>query len=52
MMTNKLYPIIAVVAAAACVLASLEPKFMQVGGAPLAMAIVAAGFAIAGNMRR
>jgi hypothetical protein len=40
------------IAAAATLLATLEPSFAKVSGGPIGLGIVAAGFAIASSLRR
>lgn len=48
------FTVVALVAAGATLLGSLEPSFAKVGGAPIGLGIAAAGFAIAaalGNRR-
>ena len=41
------FTVVALVAAAATLLASMEPSFTQAGGSPIGLGIAAAGFAIA-----
>ena len=48
---GKIFGIVALVAAGATLLATLEPSFAKVGGGPIGLGIVAAGFAIASALR-
>jgi hypothetical protein len=48
---HQVYGIVALAAAAATLFATLEPSFAKVGGGPIGLGIVAAGFAIASALR-
>lgn len=48
---HQIYGIVALAAAAATLFATLEPSFAKVGGGPIGLGIVAAGFAIASALR-
>ena len=46
------FTLVALASAALSLLAAIEPKFGQVGGAPIALGILGAGFAIAAAIAR
>jgi len=48
---GKIFGIVALIAAGATLLATLEPSFAKVGSGPIGLGIVAAGFAIASALR-